>query len=114
MSNPKKPGAAQTVTLKAIRRLAAQIAKAFCPNRIILFGSYAAGKPTLDSDVDLLVVMDTPEAPIHTAARISAAVEHLFPLDILVLRPADLDASRKRRGSFATEVSTKGLVLYEA
>lgn len=114
MSASKQSRTAGRVTLKAIRRLAAQIVTAFHPSRIVLFGSYAAGKPTPDSDVDLLVVMDTEEAPIHAAARISAAVEHPFPLDILVLKPADLRASLRRRGSFATEVTTKGLVLYEA
>ena len=46
------------VTQRQIRRLADQIARQFAPLRIILFGSYAYGKPTRDSDVDLLVIVN--------------------------------------------------------
>ena len=81
--------------------------------RVILFGSYADGKPDEDSDVDFLVVMDTEEKPIHTAARISAAIDHDFAIDILVFRPAELEASLQRKSVFATEVMSKGIVLYE-
>jgi len=59
-------------------------------------------------------VMETDENPLRTAGRISAAVEHPFPLDILVMRPGDLAASYQRRGNFATEVMTNGVILYEA
>ncbi len=42
-----------------IRELISQIASQFKPRQIILFGSYAYGKPSPESDVDLLVIMDT-------------------------------------------------------
>lgn len=45
------------ISRHAIRKFANQVARRFKPARIILFGSYAYGKPTPDSDVDLLVVM---------------------------------------------------------
>jgi hypothetical protein len=64
--------------------------------------------------VDLLVVMDGVEEPIHIAARISAAIDHPFALDIVVSQPSTLEASFKRRGNFATEIMTRGVVLYEA
>jgi len=43
-------------TLPDIQRYCDKIAEAFQPQRIVLFGSYAYGKPTPDSDVDVLVV----------------------------------------------------------
>jgi len=104
----------RSATLVGIRRVAGQIAARFRPRKIILFGSYAAGRPSADSDVDLLVVMDTRGNPLRAAARISAAVDHPFPLDILVFRPRELEASLRRRAVFATEVANAGLVLYEA
>ena len=102
------------VTLKDIRAIARQIVDRFGPQKVILFGSYARGNPTHDSDVDLLVVMETNELPLHVAARISAAIDHPFPLDIVVFRPSDLQASLERKGVFATEVVAKGIVLHEA
>ena len=101
------------VTIKEIQKIARQIVEKFQPRKIILFGSYACGKPDEDSDVDLLVVMDTEEQPIHTAARISAAIDHDFAIDVLVFRPAELEASLQRKSVFATEVMSKGIVLYE-
>ncbi len=40
-----------------IKNLCRQIVENFNPQKIILFGSHAYGKPNADSDVDLLVVM---------------------------------------------------------
>jgi predicted nucleotidyltransferase len=103
-----------TLTLRDIQNIVQQIVEHFHPQKVILFGSYAHGTPTEDSDVDLLVVMETDEPPLHAAARIAAAIDHPWALDILVRRPSDLEASLARKGVFATEVLTTGVVLYEA
>lgn len=103
-----------TVTLLDIQKIVRQIVDCFHPQQVILFGSYAYGQPTEDSDVDLLVLVDTQEPPIHVAAQISAAVDHPFPLDIVVRTPADFTAAVQRKGIFAMEVATKGVSLYEA
>ena len=101
-------------TLEGIRSVTRQIVHQFHPQKVILFGSYAFGQPTEDSDVDLLVVMDTDEPPLHAAAQIAATIEHPFPLDIVVRTPAEFAAAVQRKGVFATEVATKGVTLYEA
>ena len=44
---------------KAIDEIVRQIVEKFQPRQIILFGSYASGNPRPESDVDLLVVMET-------------------------------------------------------
>ena len=100
--------------LEGIRRVTRQVVEQFHPQKVILFGSYAYGQPTEDSDVDLLVVMPTEENPLHTAARISAAVDHPFPLDLLVIRPSDLVVALQEQNIFETEVVKKGVILYEA
>ena len=40
------------------------------PEKIILFGSYAYGKPTPWSDVDLLIIMETPKGELETSLDI--------------------------------------------
>ncbi|HEV8716024.1 MAG TPA: nucleotidyltransferase domain-containing protein, partial [Candidatus Binatia bacterium] len=65
--------------LEDIRRITRQIVHQFHPQKVILFGSYAYGQPTKDSDVDLLVLMDRDEPPLHVAAKIAAAIAHPFP-----------------------------------
>lgn len=103
-----------TASSQDIREIVRQIVDRFNPRQVILFGSYAEGKPTQDSDVDLLVVMETNERTLHAAARISGSIDHPFPLDIVVFSPADFKASLDRKGVFATEVMRKGVVLHEA
>ena len=101
-------------TLAGIQNVTRQIVQQFHPQKVILFGSYAYGQPTEDSDVDLLVVMDIDESPLHVAAKIAAVIEHPFPLDIVVRTPVEFASAVHRRGVFATEVATKGITLYEA
>lgn len=47
-----------------ILRMVEKIAKEYQPRKIILFGSYAYGEPTQDSDVDLLIIKNTDKRPI--------------------------------------------------
>ena len=50
------------VTWEEIQAVTNRIVREFAPLQVILFGSYAYGTPTEDSDVDLLVVMDIPKS----------------------------------------------------
>jgi len=89
----------------------------FHPEQVILFGSYAYGVPTPDSDVDLLVVKDTGNSPVSEATRIRRAVRHLrhtvsnLPLDIMVRTPEDLRKRIAHGADFHQEIVQKGLVL---
>jgi len=73
-----------------IRQVSDQIARRFQPERIILFGSYAYGTPTDDSDVDLLVVMPFEGRTAKQAIQIRSAVYAGFAMDVLVYTPENL------------------------
>ncbi len=64
-----------------------QVAARFHPQRVILFGSYAHGEPTLDSDVDALVVMPHEGHLAEQAAAIRKSVRDGFHMDLIVCRP---------------------------
>jgi uncharacterized protein len=110
----KKGTGLPPATLEGIQRVARQIVHQFHLQKVVPFGSYAYGHPTEDSDVDILVVMDSEESPLRMAAQIAAAIEHPFSLDIVVRAPEEFAAAVRRKGVFATEVATKGVTLYEA
>ena len=67
--------ASPNIPLAAIRRFARLIAERFQPDKIILFGSYAYGKPHEESDVDLLVIMRTKNAIDQSMMLRSAAAK---------------------------------------
>src|ERR1700682_5636900 len=105
--------ASPNIPLAAIRRFARRIAERFQPDKIILFGSYAYGKPHEESDVDLLVIMRTKNA-IDQSMRISLAFERLFSLDLIVRTPWQIERGLKDDNWFLREIIEKGKVLYAA
>ena len=100
---------------RQIRKFSEAVARKFHPRKIILFGSYGYGKPTADSDVDLLVIMSrTRERGERMSVRIRHAVPRNFPLDLLVRTPAEVSKRLRWGDFFLREVMEKGEVLYEA
>jgi len=85
------------------------------PEKIILFGSYAYGNPTPDSDVDLLVIMKTRAKDIDRYIAVSNLLyPRQFPVDILVKTPREIELESKKKGNFfLREILNKGKVLYE-
>jgi len=102
------------VTRRQIKAYAAEIAREFRPRRIILFGSYAYGKPTPDSDVDLLVIMPHRGRGVHKAIEIGLKSPAPFPCDLLVRSPTKIRQRLAWGDCFIKEVINKGKVLYEA
>jgi predicted nucleotidyltransferase len=95
-----------------IRDYARQIAEQFRPDRIILFGSYAYGRPHKDSDVDILVVMPAGDE-INQAVRILERTDSCFPLDLIVRTPHNLRWRLQEGDWFLREIVGRGTVLYE-
>ena len=96
-----------------IEQLASQIADRFHPQKIILFGSYAYGKPSPWSDVDLLVIMETPKGELETAMEIIESLPAtLFSVDILARSQKTIDHRKAIGDVFMQEITTKGKTLY--
>ena len=102
------------VEIEKIRRLSERIAQEFQPERIILFGSYAYGRPTTDSDVDILVVMPFKGQPVRKALEIINRVDPRFPVDLLVRTPEQIRRRIADNDFFMREIFERGHVLYEA
>jgi predicted nucleotidyltransferase len=90
------------------------VAREFQPRRIILFGSYAYGRPTSESDVDILVVMPHRSGPMRQSVAIRQRCSAPFPLDLLVWTPAYTAKRLSWNDSFTREVFARGKVMYEA
>ena len=86
------------------------LAREFRPRKIILFGSYATGSASPDSDVDLVVCLSFRGSATDKVVEIRGRVEAPFPMDLLVWRPAE---ERKKDG-FTRSILSEGKVMYEA
>lgn len=93
------------------------IAARFRPEAVVLFGSYAYGNPTPDSDVDLLLIQDFQGSPVEAASAVRAALRPVrrrvgsLPCDILVESPASHRERLARGGSFYRTIWERGLRL---
>lgn len=102
------------VTKRQIAAVARHIAERFDPEKIILFGSYAYGKPTADSDVDFLVVLNKRLPWPEQEAQISLSFKpYPFPMDILVETPQRIDHRVSLGDPLLTEITERGKILYE-
>ena len=95
---------------KAVERLKTE----FQPEQIYLFGSYAWGTPTEDSDVDFMVIVrDSGEKAIRRMQRAHRCLSGLgFSKDVLVPTRAQVDRYKHLRASLFHQVLAHGRKLY--
>jgi predicted nucleotidyltransferase len=112
--HPHVPGplwnGTRRVKFSQIKAYCQVLAREIQSRKIILFGSYASGSATPDSDVDLVVLLPFRGFTTEKAVQIRGKVEAPFPLDLLVWRPSDA----KKDNSFTRSVLHHGKVMYEA
>jgi uncharacterized protein len=99
-----------------LRDLVERLVKVYDPERILLYGSYAYGRPHKGSDIDLLIVKDTKERPIDRRVAVRRIVSDLrrkVPFSPLVVTPQELSHQISAGDDFLKEITTTGKVLYE-
>jgi predicted nucleotidyltransferase len=99
---------------KAIDQVVEQIVENFKPQKIILFGSYARGNPRPESDVDMLVIMDTPLKESELSLEIRHDLGVMFGMDLIVYKPQHLIKRLKMGDWFLRDILKEGRVLYES
>ena len=97
-----------------IKDLCQQIVKKFNPQKVILFGSHAYGKPSADSDVDLLVVMPFECRSVEQAIKIRQLIYPKMPLDLLARTPAQIKERTEMGDFFIKDIIERGKILYES
>jgi len=99
---------------KEIKLLVSKIAEKYSPDRVYLFGSYAWGNPTADSDVDLFIVKNTskPQKKRRRELR-SLLFGSGVPFDLFIYTPNEISNRLKIGDFFVKDIVNKGKVLYE-
>jgi len=92
------------------------------PYKVILFGSYATGNPTEDSDLDVAVILDSDEIAEGFAERMNQwrpvaravrEINYQIAMDIIVYSRAEIDYLKENENYFVKEIEDTGKVLYE-
>lgn len=85
--------------------------KPYQPEKIILFGSYAYGKPSEDSDVDLVVIKKTNQSFHERQKQARLMLKTTTPVDLFVFTPEEFEKA-KQNNLFLQEVAKLGKVIY--
>jgi predicted nucleotidyltransferase len=104
-------GIDEALTAEIVRRVVETIR----PERMILFGSAAAGTMTPDSDIDLLILKRPPLDPRKDGVRVREALRGLgFPFDIIIMALERFEETKDIIGGVAYPARKYGKVIYEA
>ena len=103
------------VNLKKINSLKDKLLALYNAEKVYVFGSYAWGNPTEDSDLDILVISNKFKK-LSFGKRIAQATDILFdldfPVDLVVETPEEFSQSEKVEGSLESRVGSRGVLLY--
>jgi predicted nucleotidyltransferase len=102
------------VSRRQIQEFVDRVVGRFRPHAVILFGSHANGRPTKDSDVDLMVIMPHRGSAAGTATKIRLACPREFPMDLLVRTPAEVRRRIEIGDPFVRDVTSNGIILHES
>ena len=99
---------------REIEEFCGRLVREFQPERVVLFGSYAYGRPAEDSDVDLLVIMPFKGKRMRKAAEVLSRISPRIPVDLVVQSPEKVRERLAQGDFFLREIFEKGKVLYDA
>ena len=103
----------QDVVHELVKRLVSE----YAPQKIILFGSYAFGRPNQDSDIDLFIIKETSEKlpqRMDRVRRLLTGTHRGIPFDPIILTPQEVDQRLKAGDQFIAEIIQRGEVLHAA
>jgi predicted nucleotidyltransferase len=101
-------------TGKIINEILGRISKEFRPKKIILFGSYASGEPTEDSDMDILIVTERRLTPEQTYTIRRDLLKHFgMPVQLVCVSDEEFAETKDIIGGIAYPASKYGEILYE-
>ena len=98
-------------------RMVQRLADEYAPERIVLFGSHAAGTADADSDTDLLIVKDTSERFLDrwtTVQRLLTGLHFSIPVETIVLTPTEVETRIESGDAFLHTILDRGEILYES
>lgn len=96
-----------------IKRVAKNMAIAADAERVILFGSYARGEATEQSDVDLMIIAKSDLPRFKRSRELYKLLRpHPFAMDIVVYTPQEIERGKKTKVSFVSTVLKEGETLY--
>ncbi|MFQ5870258.1 MAG: nucleotidyltransferase domain-containing protein [Candidatus Zixiibacteriota bacterium] len=101
---------------KAIERIVKRLITNYRPDRIILYGSFAYGKPSEDSDIDMLIIKNSKKRRLDRGVEVRRIADDFaknYAFSPIVLTPAELKRRIELGDDFVLEILDRGTTLYD-
>ncbi|MFH1187682.1 MAG: nucleotidyltransferase domain-containing protein [bacterium] len=98
--------------LQKLKIITKKIVKNYAPEKIILFGSYAWGETTKDSDFDLFIIKEDKKDFLTEQQKIRKIIDGEIAADILVHTQKEVDERIDLGDFFFADIINKGKYLY--
>ncbi|MFN0050455.1 MAG: nucleotidyltransferase domain-containing protein [Cytophagales bacterium] len=103
------------ITQTQIDEVVRRIVEGYQPEKIILFGSYADGTATEDSDIDLLIIKETDEDSLSRRLKVGKLLRKLtFPIDTLIYNSQEFTFNVNDKHSFISSILPNSKLLFVA
>jgi len=97
-----------------VQEVIRKIVEGYDPEKIIIFGSYARGEWTEDSDLDVLVVKETDRRPFERIGAVSGSCwPRKLPVDIVVKTPKEIEDELQQKQLFTREIMREGVLVHD-
>lgn len=103
----------RTLLETELRRYILLLRNQYQPERVILFGSLAAGEIGEWSDIDLVIVKETEHRFLDRTKEVLQLLQPRVGVDILVYTPREFEQLSRERVFVRSEIQEKGKVLYD-
>jgi len=104
----------ERVDERLLKEIVNRIVNEVHPDKIILFGSYAYGKPKDGSDLDILIIMNSDLPRYRRSVPVYKALAGLLvSKDIIVYTPQEIEEWSEVPQAFISTLMRKGMVIYE-
>jgi predicted nucleotidyltransferase len=99
---------------RRLRKISERLKKEYHAEKVILYGSYATGEATEDSDVDLFIIAPTNERFFERMATVRGLIRDLrngLPVSPIVLTPEEVEKRRRKGDQFVQQILEEGIIL---
>ncbi|MDO8592473.1 MAG: nucleotidyltransferase domain-containing protein [bacterium] len=98
---------------KEVKKSVAKIKSQYQPDKIYIFGSFASGKITVDSDLDFFIIKKTVKSRRDRQREVSRIlIDRQVPMDILVFTPAETEKRKNLGDQFILNILNFGRLVY--